>query len=74
MLEVRDDSVVLVIEDDGIGFDLSDGALRDRGVGLLGMRERAALIGAEFQIESKPAEGTSIFVRCRRTNVQRTSR
>ena len=62
LLESRDDSVVLVVEDDGVGFDRSDGSV-DRGVGLLGMRERAALIGAQFEIESKPGEGTSIFVR-----------
>jgi signal transduction histidine kinase len=27
------------------------------------MRERAALIGAEFQLESRPGEGTSVFIR-----------
>jgi len=63
LLESREDSVVLVVEDDGVGFDGSDSSMRDRGVGLLGMRERAALIGAQFEIESKPGEGTSIFVR-----------
>lgn len=63
MLESRDDSVVLVIEDDGVGFDPSDGLVTDRGVGLPGMRERAALIGADFQLESQHGEGTSIFVR-----------
>jgi PAS domain S-box-containing protein len=63
LLESRDDSVVLVVEDDGVGFDASDDSFRDRGAGLLGMRERAALIGAEFQLESQHGEGTSIFVR-----------
>jgi two-component system, chemotaxis family, CheB/CheR fusion protein len=63
MLEGRDHSAVLIVEDDGVGFDPSDGTVRERGVGLLGMRERAALIGADFQLESKPGEGTSIFVR-----------
>jgi PAS domain S-box-containing protein len=63
MLETRDHSAVLVIEDDGVGFDPADSMVRDREVGLLGMRERAALIGADFQLESKPGDGTSIFVR-----------
>ncbi len=63
MLESRDDSVLMVVEDDGVGFDPSDLSMRDRGVGLLGMRERAALIDADFQIESNPGDGTSIFVR-----------
>jgi PAS domain S-box-containing protein len=63
LLETRDDGIILVVEDDGIGFDPSDATVRDRGVGLLGMRERAALIGADIQIESQPGDGTSIFVR-----------
>jgi two-component system CheB/CheR fusion protein len=63
LLESRDDSVVLVVEDDGVGFDRSDDSMNGRGVGLLGMRERAALIGAEFEVESRSGQGTSIFVR-----------
>jgi two-component system, chemotaxis family, CheB/CheR fusion protein len=63
ILENRDNSVLLVVEDDGVGFDPSDESVRERGAGLLGMRERASLIGADFQIESKPGNGTSIFVR-----------
>ena len=62
MLETRDHSVILIIEDDGVGFDAADPAVSDRGIGLLGIRERAGLIDAELQIESKPGEGTSIFV------------
>ena len=63
MLEGRDHSIALVVEDDGVGFDPAESAVRERGVGLLGMRERAALIGADLQVESKPGDGTSIFVR-----------
>ena len=66
MLEPGDHSVLLVIEDDGVGFDPGDRNVTDRGIGLLGMRERAALIGAAFEIESKPGDGVSIFVRYRR--------
>jgi signal transduction histidine kinase len=66
MLESRDHSVVLVIEDDGVGFDTGDSTVTGRGIGLLGMRERAALIDAKFEVESKPGEGTSIFVTYRR--------
>jgi len=32
-------------------------------MGLIGMRERAALVGGTLQIESKPKEGTAIFAR-----------
>jgi PAS domain S-box-containing protein len=63
LLERRDHSVVLVVEDDGVGFDTQDPATNDRGIGLAGMRERAALIGAELQIESQPG-ATTLFLRC----------
>lgn len=33
------------------------------GLGLLGMRERVALVGGTFTIESTPGKGTGIFVR-----------
>jgi signal transduction histidine kinase len=34
-----------------------------QGFGLLGMQERAALVGASLQIESAPGQGTTILVR-----------
>jgi two-component system, NarL family, sensor histidine kinase UhpB len=55
--------VVLVIEDDGVGFDPSDETAA-RGFGFAGMRERAALVGATLEIESAPGDGTSVFLRC----------
>jgi len=64
LLERRDNNVVLIVEDDGVGFNpdktAGDG---DKGMGLIGMRERAALVGGTLQIESKPTKGTTIFVR-----------
>ena len=61
ILERREGSAVLVIEDDGIGFDpASDGT---KGLGLIGMRERAGLIGGTFQVESAAGKGTTIFMR-----------
>jgi two-component system CheB/CheR fusion protein len=64
LLESRDRSVVLVVEDDGIGFEPGDARVADKGIGLVGMRERAALIGATLQIESAPGEGTAVYLRC----------
>jgi two-component system, chemotaxis family, CheB/CheR fusion protein len=64
LLEAREDSVVMLIEDDGIGFDPADRQVLERGIGLAGMRERAALIGAALEIESGAGKGTTIFVRC----------
>jgi signal transduction histidine kinase len=50
--------VAAVIEDDGVGFDLR--AVRREGIGLLGMRERLALLDGRLEIESRPGAGTTI--------------
>ncbi len=65
LLERRDHQVVLIVEDDGVGFDPKKQASADgnQGMGLIGMRERAALVGGTLQIESKPKAGTTIFAR-----------
>ena len=63
ILERRTDQVSLIVEDDGVGFIPADMDGERRGFGLLGMQERAALVGATVQIESAPGEGTTIFVR-----------
>jgi len=65
LLERRDDHVVLIVEDDGVGFtpDKQPSTDGDKGMGLIGMRERAALVGGTLQIESKPNAGTTIFAR-----------
>lgn len=59
---VDDGTGELVITDDGKGFDTS-GAIRDTSYGLMGMRERADVIGATLQIESQRGVGTTIRVR-----------
>jgi signal transduction histidine kinase len=64
LLENRDGSVTLVIEDDGIGFDPADVRIDATGIGLMGMRERAALIGGNTLVESSPGKGTTVFLRC----------
>jgi PAS domain S-box-containing protein len=63
ILERRTDSVLLVVEDDGVGFDTGNHKEAGGGFGLLGMQERAALVGATLQIESAAGKGTSILVR-----------
>ncbi|HKS27162.1 MAG TPA: CheR family methyltransferase [Pyrinomonadaceae bacterium] len=65
LLERRDSHVVLIIEDNGRGFDPGgvEAVREGRGMGLIGMRERAALVGGTVEIESAPDEGTTIFVR-----------
>jgi PAS domain S-box-containing protein len=63
ILERRPDQVSLIIEDDGVGFEQGNGSTPHQGFGLLGMQERAALVGATVQIESAAGEGTTIIVR-----------
>ena len=54
----RASGVAAVIEDDGAGFDPR--AVREGGVGLLGMRERLALLDGRIEIESRPGAGTTL--------------
>jgi PAS domain S-box-containing protein len=60
MLERRDGSVVVIIEDDGKGFDpdAADGSGR---LGVVGMRERTEMLGGTLTIESNPGRGTTLF-------------
>ena len=63
ILERRDVHVVLIIEDNGVGFDPARTTTDRLGFGLVGMQERAALVGAQLQIESAPGEGTTVLLR-----------
>jgi signal transduction histidine kinase len=54
----RGSAVAVVIEDDGAGFDQR--MVRQEGIGLLGMRERLALLDGRLEIESRPGAGTTI--------------
>lgn len=62
-LEYAHTHVSLIVEDNGIGFDASVTHRAPEGFGLIGMRERAALAGADFQIESAPDSGTTVILR-----------
>jgi PAS domain S-box-containing protein len=66
ILERRADHVLAVVEDNGDGFDvdaLTTLSPNERNLGLLGMRERATLLGGTLEVESAPGVGTSVFVR-----------
>jgi PAS domain S-box-containing protein len=66
ILERRVDEAILIVEDNGRGFDFEKArAARSRhaGMGLVGMEERAALIGATIQFESAPGKGSTLFVK-----------
>lgn len=66
-------AVELVVTDDGKGFDLAGGSeltalLAARHFGLVGMHERAELIGARLGVETAPNKGTRIEVHWRAPN------
>jgi two-component system, NarL family, sensor histidine kinase UhpB len=63
LLERRHDHVLLIIEDDGVGFDRGKPAAAGDGFGLRGMEERAALVGATVDIDSAIGRGTTVLVR-----------
>ncbi|MQA91015.1 MAG: HAMP domain-containing protein [Gemmatimonas sp.] len=55
--------VLLSVADDGGGFDVERAmATEERGLGLFGMRERAAYLGAQVSIQSIPGSGTEVRV------------
>lgn len=65
-LGTADGALVLVVRDDGQGFDVLAArarAARGESQGLLSMRERVALAGGELEIESAPGLGTSVRAR-----------
>jgi signal transduction histidine kinase len=54
--------IIFLAEDNGIGFDTHIIGKDKRSLGLLGMRERASLLGGSFQLRSTPGEGTRIRI------------
>ena len=66
VVERRDGSIVAIIEDSGRGFDPAELLTNPNGrgrLGLLGVRERASLLGGSMDIETSPGGGTTLFVR-----------
>ena len=57
LLREGDGMIELVIRDDGRGFVADDQAA---GFGLVGMRERAELLGGRLELSSEPGEGTTV--------------
>jgi two-component system, NarL family, sensor histidine kinase UhpB len=62
----RENGVIVgTVRDDGAGFHpvrVVSKSDKDRGLGLFGMQERAALVGGSVQIDSAPGRGTSVKV------------
>jgi two-component system, NarL family, sensor histidine kinase UhpB len=67
LLQQRNNDMLLIIEDDGRGFaEKGNGSgklVKPRGLGLIGMKERAALLKGTLNVDSQPGGGTSILAR-----------
>ena len=61
LAEHRGDRVMVMIEDDGVGFE-QERVQRGDHFGLLGLAERAEALGGTLTVESKPGGGTTIVV------------
>ncbi len=66
VLEMKQNEVVVTVQDNGLGFDTAQ-ALSRRGQssswGLLGIRERTLLLNGHYEIKSAPGQGTLIRIR-----------
>ncbi len=65
VLEQRGNRALLIVEDDGEGFDVAQvrASVQERGrLGLYGMEERASLVGGRLTVESAPGSGTTVVV------------
>ncbi len=54
--------IIFQAEDDGVGFDTQIVGKDKRSLGIIGMRERATLLGGTFQMRSSPGDGTRIRI------------
>ena len=64
-LASSDGSLKLIVEDNGVGFDVEEAFQRRESFGMSGMRERVALLGGQFRVESRregPKRGTKISI------------
>lgn len=60
-LEFVQESLSLVVKDDGVGFDLEKRLATGGSFGLLGMRERVQLLEGSVEMQSAPGEGTKVI-------------
>ena len=75
MANYADDHLLLRISDDGTGFNVDAcSSPTDDHYGILGMRERAALIGADLEITSTVGIGTCVQVSLGTAPIQTESR
>jgi signal transduction histidine kinase len=62
ILKQNENSIIAIVEDNGVGFDTKQVLEKSHRLGLYGMQERAALVGGKLTVESTPGIGTTIYV------------
>ncbi|MEJ8544117.1 sensor histidine kinase [Brevibacillus borstelensis] len=60
-IEFQENTLRLVVKDDGVGFDQAAQKAKGGSYGLLGMRERAQLLEGTMELQSSPGEGTRVM-------------
>lgn len=61
IVEIKDNNIILTISDNGKGYDENEAALK-KTLGILGMKERAAIMGGNYCIRGEKNGGTTIQV------------
>lgn len=75
MVNFNKKNAILMVADDGIGFNMRRTRNLEGHYGLTNMERRASLLGGEFFVESKPGRGTTLEIRIpKRTEVKGNSR
>ena len=62
-LNYNENSLEIIAEDNGIGFNINDTS-KQHGIGLLNIRSRGKLIGAKIDLISKENFGTKLYISC----------
>ena len=62
LLRAADKSIRLSVKDDGVGFSLGTVTAKPMSFGLVGMRDRAALLGGTLLVRSAPGKGTAVLL------------
>ena len=62
LAKYSNDTLSLKISDEGVGFDIIETKEAEISLGLVGMQERANMLGGSFDIESEIGKGTKVAV------------
>jgi signal transduction histidine kinase len=62
-VDVKADILLVMVRDNGVGFDAEEDGIGRHSLGLYGMRERAQLVGGTLQVLSMPGAGTTVLAR-----------